>query len=145
MKVSLNTSLSAAKRNLDSRMQQLENDGKQWEELHTQVLKLAKSQEDTVARISELDIVHQEQGRVLSGQQEALTKFSETVKVTAKDVAELRAVRQGEEGALAQLLEAEEAVYREGLSTVQRIRSELMNLKGRSLGSVHRKEASLER
>jgi uncharacterized membrane protein YccC len=145
VKVSLTTSLSAAKRHLDSRIHQLENDRKQWEALHAQMLKLAKSQEDTVARISELDIVHQEHGRVLSGQQEALTKVRETVKVTAKDVAELRAVWEGEEGALAHLLEAEEAVYREGLSTIQRIRGEWMNLKGRSPGSLRRTEASLER
>ena len=140
MQVRLDSSLSATKTSLDSRIQQLESNDKKWEELHGQVLRLIKLQEDTVAMIGKFESVDQEHDRLLTAHQDALSKLSDSVKVSTKEVTELRAVWQGEAGALANMLEAEEVRYRDGLSSLQRIRSELKSLQGGGGGSHHRKE-----
>lgn len=146
MKAAMNSSLVTTKRSLENRLQQLEQAKKRSDEEYTaQMTRLVKLQEEAASRLAEVQHTLAEQRRELTGQQEVLHRIGEQVKDTTRDLADVRGVIQGEDGALAQLLEAEETVYREGIRHVQRIRGELMSVMGRSVAPVKRRDVSLDR
>jgi len=125
-KATMNTSLLATRHALESRIQQLEQVKKRDDEQYaSQIKRLVTLQEETASHLSEFQ-------RRLVQQHELLQKLGEQVRDTTHDVTEVRAALQSEDGPLAQLLNAEETVYREGLRHVQQIRGKLMNAISRS-------------
>jgi hypothetical protein len=120
-KASMRASLGATKQSLEGRIRQLEDTKKKWEDQQTHLAKAIKSQEEASARIAELE------------------------NVTLRELAELRMVWQREKGALVQMLDAEEAVYRAGLLSIQRARTGLLSAERNGMTGMQIREMSNER
>lgn len=122
----MQTTMSANKRSVETRLRQLEDSRKK---LENRQAVLDRHLEDSIAKTSDLDKRYQatleDHGRTLTVHQDSLVRLSDTVRDSSADLRELRQTLQNEEGAISRILDAEEAFHKEGLRSIQTIRNNL--------------------
>lgn len=152
LKLDMTRSMNAAKREMKAQVEMLQRESKtgseetkKWlEDQRSQLAGQLKVQQDAVAMIVELEKDYKarlaEHAQMLRAQQDTVNRLSEAVKDALRDTAELRAALQSEQGMVFAVLDAEETLYKEGLRSVQSLRSELVRAKGRARSSGIRKD-----
>lgn len=152
LKVDMTRSMNAAKREMKAQIEMLQRENKasseetkKWlEDQRNQLAGQLKVQQDAVAMLADVEKDYKarlaEHAQMLRAQQDTVNRLSEEVKGALKDTADLRAALQSEQGMVFAVLDAEETLYKEGLRSVQSLRSELIRAKGRSRSSEIRKD-----
>jgi chromosome segregation ATPase len=135
LRATMSATISANKRSLDGRIHQLEEARKKSDEQHAQLMQLTK---EAVAKIGEVERIYQAK---VGEYQQSMSRLADTVKTNSGEIDDLRQNLQHEQGAIARVLDAEEAFHKEGLRSVQAIRDDLGSVKGK--WSRHRGASSM--